>query len=88
MSDQANDKWDPQDLQGVSQISQALGGALGLGGALTAKVKVPWRQRIREQHLRAAREAGKAERLDELNKLLDAYPDVARILELVDELGD
>lgn len=80
MSDQDNDKWDAHFMKG---------GALhGQCGTLTEKTRVPWRQRIREQHHLAEREAGKAERLDELNKLLDAYPAVARILELVDELGD
>ena len=43
------------------------------------------RERIRDQAARARRESRKADRLDELNFLLEKNPEVARILDLLED---
>lgn len=60
------------------------GGALG-GGALQCG-QPSLRERLSNRLYRAQEEARTADRLSELQYLLDKHPEVARILELLDQL--
>lgn len=57
----------------------------GMSGAATIG-RPGLRDRVRDQLSRASQEASRASRLDELETLLDKHPDVARILDLVEDL--
>lgn len=49
-------------------------------------VQVSLQDRLRDQAAQARRESRKADRLDELNHLLDKNPEVARILDLLEDV--
>lgn len=65
--------------------SQTLGGICG-SNSMSEPARPGLRERIGDQSRRAGNEARKAERLKELEYLLDKHPEVARILDLLDDV--
>lgn len=60
-------------------------GQCGTANEATQPMQASLRERLREQAARARRESRKVDRLDELNYLLDKNPEVARILDLLED---
>jgi len=67
--------------------SATIGGTMGYAGPEGAW-RVPLQERVSNQLRRAVQESGKAQRLAELQQLLERNPEVARILDLIEEVRD
>ena len=79
-----------QEAMNQCNAQRPYGAALG-GQMAMSKDLEPARQSLRERVQsglrRAQREAIKHDRLSELNFLLEKYPEIARMLELIEALG-
>lgn len=73
-----------QDEQNQKLQAPKTGSTLGGYGLPQEPCRDGLRDRIRVQLRTAQRDAGRGEKLQELEYLLDKYPDVARILELME----
>lgn len=61
-------------------------GTLGSGSALGGPCRAGLRERVALDRQSAGRSAEKLERLRELESLLDRFPEIARILDLIEEV--
>jgi hypothetical protein len=68
---------------------QAQAGSIGMatGMAIPELSRPSLRERVADSAFRARRDARKADRMEELAMLLEKHPDIARILDLVEDLG-
>lgn len=74
-----------QSQSGQVGYGTGLGGALGGYGIDTAEYRPTLRDRLKRQIESAVREQRRARSANELFELLEKNPDVARILELMEE---
>ena len=84
-----NEEYDKQkESERMNQQAQCnmAGGAPGGVVGLSEPKRDNLRNRVERQMCDAARAGRKAERLAELGMLLDRYPGVARILDLIEEV--
>lgn len=64
--------------------AKSMGGAIGCDTAQSARPSL--RERVSMDLHRSMREVRKRDRLEELSYLLDKNPDIARILDLIEEV--
>ena len=75
---------------GLPQQGQQTVGTVGTGGVLRGNVGCAMpslRERIANQRYRAEKESNRLQQLAELEFLLDKHPEVARILEFLEIVG-
>lgn len=75
-----------EKMQASQAYGAIIGGQIGTNGLYDEPCRASLRERVDSQLHRARREKIKAERLEELQYLLEKYPDIARILDLIEEV--
>jgi hypothetical protein len=70
---------------GYADCGQASTGSLG--NTVTPRVRSRFRERISESREHSERHSRKAVLYEELEFLMDKYPDIARMIELMEEIG-
>ena len=85
-TDKANSEENLKYAYANQQGAQTIGG--GMGSTLTEPTREMASRRFKAQLHRAQRDRHRTEQLQELCYLLDKNPEIARILDLIDAIGN